>query len=175
MAQLDDKLNSYEVDLMIPSSFRYLYKQTDVNLPMMTQSYLTVNRKIQTYINRDLEDDFHLFFEPSLLDYDSQPLRKVLQEKLKQNPVKDTSIDIVDIINFNYKNAIKYACGRMTYVVSDALDWTKTFNNVIRREVREELIDHIKTKISEGQAGMDCDVVTWENVLKELKEPICYV
>ncbi len=70
--------------------------------------------------------------------------------------------------------AVRYALGRMSYIVGDVARYVKSKNNTLSSQCKNIIIRDIEEKMeryhSVGQTlGMECDERTWENLLKLLK------
>lgn len=68
--------------------------------------------------------------------------------------------------------AVRYALGRKTYVVDTVA--RAAINNAknIRNDIRYKIGEEIEGAINKGQAGMDCDVRRWNDVLDAFSKVI---
>ena len=64
--------------------------------------------------------------------------------------------------------AFRYALGRKTYVVIEVVDYMIENWGFIAPYKKEMIQREIKEAITNGSAGMDCDIKSWKRIL-ELK------
>jgi len=69
--------------------------------------------------------------------------------------------------------AFRYALGRKSSAPSYMVDvLIKNWKN-INEQMKIQIRDEIKTAIKRGEAGMDCDVKTWQRITKlNVKEEV---
>lgn len=82
----------------------------------------------------------------------------------KSNEITVPSDHLEGLIFYSFR----YALGRMTYAVSDAADYIKTYKSVLTKNTRMLIRKEIKQAVSEGRAGMQMDVDEWIFVYQEL-------
>ncbi len=61
--------------------------------------------------------------------------------------------------------AFRYALGRKTYSVSTVSDYLIDFWGRLKPHTKEQIIREIETAIERNEAGMECDVNAWKDVL----------
>ena len=78
----------------------------------------------------------------------------------------------VPIREFNWLMlfATRYAVGRISTAPSIMADLIKENKEYLKKETIENIIDEIETAKRAGCLGMDCDINTWEDIVKELEE-----
>jgi hypothetical protein len=62
-------------------------------------------------------------------------------------------------------SAFRYALGRTTYMPGAIVDELRNNWHLLSREDQEQIRNDIASAIERGDAGMDCDVQTWKEVL----------
>lgn len=75
-----------------------------------------------------------------------------------------------DTLNSLSFPAMRYALGRKTYVVETVCRALKNNAKDIRADIKQKMSKEIEKAIAENQAGMDCDVAQWQQVLKSFIE-----
>ena len=66
--------------------------------------------------------------------------------------------------------AMRYVLGRKTYMVETVCRTLINNAEHIRPDIKQRMSEEIEKAIAENQAGMDCDVHQWKQVLKSFKE-----
>lgn len=66
---------------------------------------------------------------------------------------------------------VRYACGRSTYVVSEACDLVRRMRGHLLETQVSQLAREVQKQIDGGMAGMKCDVAEWTSLVKFLREP----
>lgn len=162
-------INKYDNDLMIPSAVRWLFVKGNSNKKELIKN-LTILKNVEhgnilDRIKRDCEDS------PEFFGYDIDTVNEVnkLVTKIFVDKVNVDKKSLIDMINYFYRASIYYAVGRMTYIVSDAVIWTKSFCDILSEEVKTEMIEYISERIDKGRAGMFCDIESWNETIKILK------
>lgn len=61
--------------------------------------------------------------------------------------------------------AFRYACGRMTYATHDVSEFLISHWYELSPDTREMIVREIGEKIDRGEAGMDCDIESWQKVV----------
>ena len=68
--------------------------------------------------------------------------------------------------------AIRYALGRKNYVVDTVCRAAINNSQNIREDIRYRIGEEIAKAINKGEAGMDCDVKRWNDVLEAFAKVI---
>lgn len=63
--------------------------------------------------------------------------------------------------------AHRYCLGRMTYIVSECVDWLLENWDSFEPSTRKLIRDETREAIRDERAGMECDVDQWERLLRE--------
>lgn len=75
--------------------------------------------------------------------------------------------------------AFRYALGRRTGAVSSMVEELDKHWNYLAHDTQQQIRRDIKSAISRGDAGMDCDVSEWRKVLSwgrdEDECPVCHM
>lgn len=61
--------------------------------------------------------------------------------------------------------SFRYSLGRMTYIVSDCVEWLTRYWNLLPSGWKRQIHDDIRKAIEQGRAGHDCDLAQWRRVL----------
>lgn len=64
--------------------------------------------------------------------------------------------------------SFRYSLGRMTYIVSDCVEWLRRYWHLLPENWQQQIHEDIKKAIEQGMAGHQCDIESWKKVL-ELK------
>ncbi len=84
--------------------------------------------------------------------------------RVKMTKVNNFDLDILLFCAF------RYALGRMTYIVSTAVELICKYIDALHPHTKLLMIKEITTAIAKGEAGWDCDVQEWKVLLTALGE-----